>query len=475
MSEAGLERAIYVLSPKELTPETIAVTFAKTSRSPLSFREIAAELTEVKSQAFHEKWVVGYGHASVAEHAVLHIAFENVSRLAIECIESNRLASYTEKSTRYQRWHPQGFYIPEEVKGSEHESLYRTCCEELFRAYQESLHPVREVVRETAPPREGESEKRWDSRVRSRYVDACRFLLPSAALANVGMTVNARALEHAIRKMLSHPLEEVRSIGKAVKSEALRETPTLVKYAEQNPYMREVRQFSEERAESMPGGEDRLPVRLVTYDGQGQARVLAALLYQASTATFAQAQAYVEAMNQDELKDLCAQLFAKRGRFDVPPRELEHATYTFDVLLDQGAYFELKRHRMMTQSPQPLTSELGYALPKLIVQAGLEDRFRGAMDHAAECFRTLAEWNPHAASYVVPNAYNRRALLTLNLREVFHFCELRAEPNAHFSIRRTALAMAEKVQGVHPHLAAHLRLPEDESAASIEAAHFHQV
>ena len=36
---------------------------------------------------FHEKWVVGYGHASVAEHAVLHIAFENVSRLAIESIE----------------------------------------------------------------------------------------------------------------------------------------------------------------------------------------------------------------------------------------------------------------------------------------------------------------------------------------------------------------------------------------------------
>jgi thymidylate synthase ThyX len=130
---------------------------------------------------------------------------------------------------------------------------------------------------------------------------------------------------------------------------------------------------------------------------------------------------------------------------------------------------------MMTQSPQPLTTELGCAVPKMIVQAGLEDRYRGAMDHAAECFRTLAEWNPHVASYVVPNAYNRRALLTLNLREVFHFCELRAEPNAHFSIRRTALAMAEKVQGVHPRLAAHLRLPEDESAASIEAVNFHQV
>jgi thymidylate synthase ThyX len=91
------DRRIYLLDPKQLTPETIAVTFAKTSRSPKPFDSIAAELTEARSAEFHEKWVVGYGHASVAEHAVLHVALENVSRLAIETIEGNRLASYTEK------------------------------------------------------------------------------------------------------------------------------------------------------------------------------------------------------------------------------------------------------------------------------------------------------------------------------------------------------------------------------------------
>ncbi|NOY97867.1 MAG: FAD-dependent thymidylate synthase [Chloroflexi bacterium] len=74
------KRQVYLLSPKELSPETIAVAFAKTSRSPLSFREIAEELSDESSAQFHEKWVVGYGHASVAEHAVLHLAIENVSR-----------------------------------------------------------------------------------------------------------------------------------------------------------------------------------------------------------------------------------------------------------------------------------------------------------------------------------------------------------------------------------------------------------
>src|SRR5215207_1291180 len=111
-----LERDIYLLSPRALSPETIAVAFAKTSRSPESFRAIASELSDEKSAQFHEKWVVGYGHASVAEHAVLHIAFENVSRLAIESIEGNRLASYTEKSTRYQKWSSDDFTIPPELR-----------------------------------------------------------------------------------------------------------------------------------------------------------------------------------------------------------------------------------------------------------------------------------------------------------------------------------------------------------------------
>ncbi|MDP4029760.1 MAG: FAD-dependent thymidylate synthase, partial [Gallionella sp.] len=114
------ERDIYLLSPRTLSPETIAVAFAKTSRAPESFREIAAELSDEKSAQFHEKWVVGYGHASVAEHAVLHIAFENVSRVAIETIESSRLASYTEKSTRYQKWGQDDFTIPPEIREAGH-------------------------------------------------------------------------------------------------------------------------------------------------------------------------------------------------------------------------------------------------------------------------------------------------------------------------------------------------------------------
>ena len=145
------ERDIYLLSPRALSLETIAVAFAKTSRSPDSFRDIAAELSDEKSAQFHEKWVVGYGHASVAEHAVLHIAFENISRLAIESIEGNRLASYTEKSTRYQKWAPDDFFIPKELDGHPLRDEYVDTVRLLFRTYEESLGPVRKLVFEQFP------------------------------------------------------------------------------------------------------------------------------------------------------------------------------------------------------------------------------------------------------------------------------------------------------------------------------------
>src|SRR4030042_5802000 len=164
------ERDISLLSPRALSPETIAVAFAKTSRSPESFRAIAAELSDEKSAQFHEKWVVGYGHASVAEHAVLHLAFENVSRLAIECIESNRLASYTEKSTRYQKWGPDDFTLPPDLENHPLKTEFIKTCNFLFQIYAESLAPVRARIEAGTPRRENESDEDWARRVRSPYV-----------------------------------------------------------------------------------------------------------------------------------------------------------------------------------------------------------------------------------------------------------------------------------------------------------------
>jgi thymidylate synthase ThyX len=471
-------RQIYLLSPRDLSPETIAVAFAKTSRSPETFREIAAGLTDESSARFHEKWVVGYGHASVAEHAVLHIAMEDVSRLAVECIESNRLASYTEKSTRYQKWNTDQFFIPPELDGNPLRDKYVQTCKSLFETYVQSLAPARLLAERDNPRKEMETDEAYDRRIRSRYVDSCRFLLPAASLANVGMTANARVLEHAICKMLSHPLEEVRQIGKEVKQVTQAEVPTLVKYADRLPYLAETGRDFEQVGKSYEGIEVILDktdwCRLVDYDVCGENKILAAALFHFNNIPYEVALEKINSASIEERQHLAGQLLGKLGEHDTPLRELEHTSYTFEILLDQGGYVELKRHRMMTQTPQPLTASLGYAVPLRVLEAGFEKPYRSAMEAALQTYEQLAEWNSHVASYVVPNGFNRRILLTLNLREAFAFCQLRSAGNAHFSMRRVAERMAEEIRRVHPLLAKYISMPA-ETWQEVESKSFAQI
>ena len=382
-------RDIYLLSPKALSPETIAVAFAKTSRSPESFRDIAAELSDEKSAQFHEKWVVGYGHASVAEHAVLHIAVENVSRLAIESLESSRLASYTEKSTRYQVWGAASFHTPRAIAESPLAQDYQSLVASLFDLYRRTLPPVKQLMQVRYPRKEGESDTRWDGRIRSKYVDCCRFLLPAASLANVGVTANARVLESAIRKLLSHPLAEVREIGAEVKQVAQAEVPTLLKYAGAVPYQRQTQlALTSAAAQIGAAGPDGAGVTLVDYDLQAEHRFLAACLYRYGQGSLAQCQAAVDVMTGAQRAALAGDALGQLDRFDVPLRELEHVTYTFDAVMDQGGFFEIKRHRMMTQSPQRLACELGFAVPRAIADAGLRAEYEAAMGAAQDSYRT---------------------------------------------------------------------------------------
>ena len=471
------EREIYLLSPRTLSPETIAVAFAKTSRAPESFREIAAELSDEKSAQFHEKWVVGYGHASVAEHAVLHFAFENVSRIAIETIESSRLASYTEKSTRYQKWGQADFTIPPELDGLPLRDEFINTVRFLFSTYAESLDPVKNLILQRSPRRENEGDEGYDRRIRSQYVDRCRFILPAAANANVGMTANARVVEMIIRKMLSHPLAEVRQIGEKMKEVAKAETPTLVKYADAVPYFVETVKEWQSSVDSHQWtvNHDRADwCSLIDCDKDGEKKILAAALYRFNEISFTDALAHIESLSQEEKAALADALLKRLSRYDVPLRELEYSTYTFDLVMDQGAYAEFKRHRMMTQTPQRLSTRLGYTIPRLVTEAGFGLKYEAAMQSAIQMYEKLYAFNPDVAQYIVPNGFNRRVLAQFNLREAFAFCQLRSAANAHFSIRRVAQKMYEEMASVHPLLTKYMKL-HDETWEQVEENYFTQV
>jgi thymidylate synthase ThyX len=327
-----------------------------------------------------------------------------------------------------------------------------------------------------SPARDGEAPEAVDRRVRSQYVDACRFLLPAAALANVGMTANARVLEHAISKLLSHDLQEAREIGLQLKEIAQAEVPTLVKYAEAVPYDQEMSRALGGLRPADPRPRDPEDQRssdflLVDYDPEAENRVLAAALYRFGALPYGACLRYVQALLPEERQGLAAQILGRLGPHDIPLRELEYCGYTFDLLMDQGAFAEFKRHRMMTQTPQLLTTELDYSTPRLVAEAGLASEYAAAMEAASRTYRRLAELSPQVAQYIVPNGFHRRVLARFNLREAYAFCELRTASNAHFSIRRIAAGVAEEIRRVHPLLADYMRLG-GETAVEVQRQHF---
>jgi len=276
---------------------------------------------------------------------------------------------------------------------------------------------------------------------------------------------------------MSHPLEEVREIGSEMKRVAQGEVPTLVKYANHSEYLaRQMRHPAGtlRRAEFGMRNERgwREAVKLVSYEPDAEVKVVAACVYRAGGIDFEQALARAKAMTVEQRGKMIAAALADRGEFDVPLRELEHTPLTLDCVMDQGAYFDVKRHRVMTQTPQPLTVNLGYAIPRAIIEAGFAAEYERAMEAAARAYGEIARDFLPEAAYVVPNAYNRRVLLTLNLRELFHFAHLRGAPNGHFAYRRIALKAYEIAKEVYPAFAPFMRCETYPSSAEIEHEFF---
>lgn len=442
-------RRIYPLSPKDLSPEQLAVVFAMTSRRPEAFDHIAHQVSETKASEFHEKWVLGYGHASVAEHAVLHFAVENISRLACDALEDNRLASYTEKSSRFQVIPADAFFIPPEL--DERPSLreqFVEACQTLFLAYHRMVPACVEYLKAVRPQTPNERESAYTLRLRREATDSCRFVLPAATLTNVGVTMNARVLEHAITKLLSSDLQEEREIGALLKEQAQRIIPTLVKYAAPSPYRQGLKKMlTDWPSLASPVAEPSSTVRLVYADPHGEERVLAALLYPTARQPYAQVEETVRRLSPEERSALLNRVLGGMGDFDTPPRALELASLTFEFILDYGAYREFKRHRMQTYLPQPLTADLGYTVPTLLQDAGLEGIFREAVSRAEAVWAKVAEWNSRVAEYLVTHAHRRRVLAHINLRECWHLFRLRTGPQAHFSLRAVmeqALALCQE-------------------------------
>lgn len=464
------------------TPEQLAVAIAKCSRSSTPFDQNVDDVNLEKAAEFHEKWVVGYGHSSVAEHAVASVAFQNIPQTIIKILEDTRLASFTEVSSRYQVFTRKRVGTPKSLSQSEFADRVSDLFDNLYNLYDECYALLDPIFRERQP--QGDMpDAAYKATIKAMTCDRVRYLLPAAALASLGMTANARVWEHVIIKLLSSSDPLAQQIGDEVKSvlrgfsnldrdQALKHfpLPTLLKYADPNDYLGSfpakmsglaqeiLASRKAETKEHSGGATPENPVACTYDDNLAELRISASLLSRHGLIPMDQAMKIVS--RDRSLQDKIIQMaLENRGPHDTPPREFEHAWFQHEIVMDYGAWRDIQRHRICTQTNQPLGTDLGYDMPEEIGEIGKAKEYATVMDQARQLNRDiLAAGLVAEAQYVVPMAYRRRLLVSWNLRELFHFIELRSGKKGHPSYRRIAQEIWKALDESHAALASHIRV-----------------
>ena len=439
---------VYALDARQLSEEQMAVVFAMTSRSPEPFDEIATRVSEESASEFNEKWVIGYGHASVAEHAVVHVAMENISRIAADEVENNRLASYTEKSSRYQVIDQGYFHTPEEIARTALEEHYRAECNILFSTYEELIARMIVSLDRSVERPAGRRRTAHALSLRRIATDACRNVLPASTLTNVGMTANARTLEHAISKLMSHGLAETRHLGNLIRDEARTSTPTLVKYADRNQHLERAPRAGADTGETAaPTGAG---ARITGWDPEPLVTIAASLEYTASPKDWQECLDEARNSTEEALSDKIDESLRTMGIHDRLPREFETAHITIEFTMDYGALREFRRHRMLTPLLKPLTAEIGHSTPRAIAEHGLERLYTEAMERSRLLFQKLGDAAGPASAYAVSHGHLQRATAKINLRELHHMARLRTADAAHESIREPVKAAISQSREILP-------------------------
>ncbi|NJE60871.1 FAD-dependent thymidylate synthase [Thermococcus sp. 21S7] len=209
----------------------IRVTLVNYTKKPLETVTWAALISywdEWETEAFermgegdvgmHLPRVLGYGHESILEHAVLTFSIEGCSRVCSHQLVRHRLASYTQQSQRYIILNPndveETFVIPESIK--ERPELYekwKNLMREAIELYEESYKA-------------------------GIHQEDARFILPQAVRTKLVVTMNLRELKHFFGLRLCERAQwEIREVAWKMLEEIARndELRPIIRWAKLGP------------------------------------------------------------------------------------------------------------------------------------------------------------------------------------------------------------------------------------------------
>jgi flavin-dependent thymidylate synthase len=493
-----------VFCTRNLPEEVVAKLFAVYSRSPKSLRENlydmlgpalksrAAKLVHLQSilsnqepgnerllsavldldvfeeaqknaGQFHDRWVLNYGHASVAEHAVVHIGVERCSIKAAKALEDPRLAAYTEKSTRYVDFRdvplpePSSLGVP-----PEYAEQFSKAMAHLVRNYAAMVDLTIRHLKNTSEQPEGTTEKAFDTQLRTKAYDLCRGLLPIGMPTSLGMTFNARELAHSLKKWSASKYHEERELAATIREETLKVCPTLLKYSEDDGARTETdfttTQLLRSCAARIPLKRTASQVFVESLSPNSELSLLCGAINRELAGDSTPGYINPEQMNAILRAYLSRPSSNPAKRmFQQPGRALEAINFLSMVVVDYGAWRDLQRHRLLTHLDSPnFWTDLGYCTPDEIAAAPeLAVQYSEAIDEASYIWglygltlpsNSRYEWT----EYLHIMAKNIRWTAIGNLREWFYFAERRSHKQGHISYRRVAQEIARQIQEYLP-------------------------
>ncbi len=472
-------------------PEVVkGALFARYSRSPKSLRrlfldEFVEELDMTgdasvdatmglrRAEELYARVFGDYGDDSVAQLGGVHLACEQASNVLTKVLEWGRLMAYLEQSTRY---------IPYDVRlGTGHYRYYRDPdilesplgaryvgdMDRMFDTYAELLPKLQAHLSAVHPKAGTVSEIAYRQSIRARALDALRGLLPAASLSNVGIYGSGQSYELLLLRMRAHPLPEVRHYGELVLEELRKVIPSFLtrldrpeRGGEWSTYLAGRRDETAQlvarlwpdaapgarTGDGAPRGEAPASVTLTDFDPDGEEKVLVAMCYPFTDLAEGEIVERVRRLDDAERAALVAAYVGeRRNRRHRPGRAFERTGYRFDIVSDYGAFRDLQRHRMLTVEWQPLGTSLGWTVPEVVVEAGLDEPFVDSLERSYELHADLGASFPEQAAYAVALAFNVRYSMQLSAREAMHVTELRSGPQGHPAYRYIAQEMHRQI------------------------------
>jgi thymidylate synthase ThyX len=488
-------------------PEVLAYAMAKYSRSALTMRESLVEISSQRAEQFLNTFYFQYGHRSIADLAHIPFAIERLSLLAAIALVDETRWDGQERSTRYQDFRRSGWFTPS--LADEQRKAYTKAAGELFDAYDALSLGMYDALVKAVPKPEEMKPDTYARTLKARAFDAARYLLPLATNTSLGQIVNARTLETQVSRLLSSPFAEIRELGSKLRSAAsepawnvlrdkleemagegivdpaataeilndlmppVRTAPTLVKYAEANPYQIESRLEMTQAVKELMNGAEIYPapiVDLLDDDEDLEVELATSLLYACCHYSYRQLRGAVAALSETRRNELLKLGSAHRGRHDELLRAFRSGHgFRFDILMDIGAFRDMHRHRRCVQLIQEFSDLHGYDEPicpgqPTLAEAGLEDAYKTSMASAFAAYRSLRDsGEPEAAQsaqYLLPLGTRCRAMFKMDFAEALYIAELRSGIAGHFSYRLVAWKMYQAIATRHPALAGLFRIED---------------